>query len=117
MNSLSDRIPKSKKERQVKFVKRSKECYLCKKHGGAADTHNTQECKKWDKDGTRKKSFRSKRPEGSEGGGKSYAQLSAEVERLKVSRKRSKKALRKVKKSKKHKYDSDSDSSYNSDSS
>jgi hypothetical protein len=35
----------------------SKHCELCKKHGGAKNTHNTVDCKRYEKDGTQKKAF------------------------------------------------------------
>jgi hypothetical protein len=35
-----------------------KKCDLCKKHGGAHTTHSTSECRKSEKDGTEKASFR-----------------------------------------------------------
>ena len=36
-----------------------KHCSLCKKHGGVHTTHNTKECRKWNKDGTLKKTGKS----------------------------------------------------------
>jgi hypothetical protein len=35
-----------------------KHCYLCKKHGGAHTTHNTCDCRRFEKDGKEKSSFR-----------------------------------------------------------
>ncbi len=35
----------------------AKNCNLCKKHGGAHTTHNTGECRKYEKDGTEEASF------------------------------------------------------------
>ncbi len=43
------RIPK-----KLRF---KKSCVLCQKHGGAHTTHNTGECRKYEKDGTLKKGF------------------------------------------------------------
>ncbi len=40
-----------------KKVRFAKNCNLCKKHGGAHTTHNTGECRKYEKDGTEKASF------------------------------------------------------------
>jgi len=58
-----------------------KHCTLCAKFGGAADTHRTQDCRKWTADGTKKSTFRSKK-----GGGenkkdfkKLYMQLAKDV--------------------------------------
>ncbi len=84
-----------------------KKCNLCKKHGGAHTTHNTSECRKYEKDGTEKSSFRAAK----KGGKKSYpsnqnfAQLTKKIEKLE-------KALKKSgKKGKKRRYeDSFSDS-------
>jgi hypothetical protein len=39
----------------------SKHCELCEKHGGAKNTHNTVDCKRYEKDGTQKKTFQSKK--------------------------------------------------------
>jgi hypothetical protein len=85
----------------------AKKCNLCKKHGAAHMTHNTGECRKYEKDGTEKSSFRAAK----KGGKRSYpsnqnfAQLTEKVEKLE-------KALKKSgKKGKKRRYeDSSSDS-------
>jgi hypothetical protein len=52
-NSPSERI--LKKKRSVKH------CILCKKHGGAAASHNTYVCKKYDKDGNLKSTWKKTR--------------------------------------------------------
>jgi len=128
MTAMTDRIPKKKSQNSVKFSlgnSRSdrliKSCTYCKKYGGAHNTHNTNECKKWDQNGTLKKTFKSKARSNSEtppGVGKSYAQLYAENKKLKANQKKSKRALKKAHKNKKkRKYESDSDSTYDSDSS
>ena len=44
MVSFSDQIPK-------KSFKEAKHCALCKKHGDAQNTHNTEDCKKYSKKG------------------------------------------------------------------
>ena len=44
---------------QRKFAQK-KICDLCKKHGGANATHNTGDCKKYDKGGTLKAGFKPK---------------------------------------------------------
>jgi hypothetical protein len=91
------RIPK-----KVRFAKN---CNLCKKHGGAHTTHNTGECRKYEKDGTEKSSFRAAK----KGGKRSYpsnqnfAQLTEKIEKLEKVLKKS------GKKGKKHRYE-DSDS-------
>ena len=101
-NPSNDRIPKKK------FKKSEKHCVLCQKHGGAANTHNTSECKRFEKDGSPKSGWGSK-PSAK---GKtrheshSFAQLKDEIADLK-------KALKTKSKSrgrKKRRYDS-SDSS------
>jgi hypothetical protein len=84
-----------------------KHCKLCKKHGGAYTTHNTRECRRFEKDGKEKPDFRAAK----KGGKKSsplkhnFMQLTEKIEKLK-------KALKKSgKKGKKHCYDDkDSDS-------
>ncbi len=40
-----------------KKVRFEKHCNLCKKHGGAHTTHNTRDCRRFDKDGKEKSSF------------------------------------------------------------
>ncbi len=84
-----------------------KSCDLCKKHGGAHTTHNTGECRKYEKDRTEKSSFRAAK----KGGKRSYpsnqnfAQLTKKIEKLEKALKRS------GKKGKKYRYeDSNSDS-------
>jgi hypothetical protein len=84
-----------------------KHCDLCKKHGGAFTTHNTRECRRFEKDGKEKSNFHTAK----KGGKKNYsvnrnfAQLTEKIKKLK-------KALKKSgKKGKKRCYeDSNSDS-------
>jgi len=45
----------NKKKRSLKH------CNLCEKHGGAKNTHNTVNCKRYKKDGVLKKTFKSKK--------------------------------------------------------
>ena len=104
MVTFSDRIPK-------KSRKDAKHCALCKKHGGAHNTHNTGDCKKYNSDGTPKKGFagknaqRNTRNESAQREQKSnYAQLSAKIAKLEKSNKKLKRA------NKKRRRDSDSDS-------
>ncbi len=113
MTMMTNKIPK-KKSHTAKHEKPSaKSCALCKKHGGAHKTHNTGDCKKYDHQGNLKKGFVGKK-DTPPGANKSYAQLFAKTEKLKASRKKLKKALKKnANKNKKRKYadSSDSDSS------
>jgi hypothetical protein len=106
MVSFNDRIPKKRRTD-------AKHCVLCKKHGGAHNTHNTSECRKYDKDGTPKKSFAGKSAQrGSRSGGtqreqSNYAQLSAKIAKLEKSNRKLKRANRKRKRDR----DSDSEDS------
>lgn len=102
-NPSNERIPKKK------FKKGEKHCVLCHKHGGAANTHNTSECKRFEKDGSPKSGWGKPNAKGS---GKnrqeahSFAQLKDDIAALKKALKpRSKSRSRK-----KRRYDS-SDSS------
>eukprot|EP00804_Cyclotella_cryptica_P027692 CCRYP_010292-RA/>CCRYP_010292-RA protein AED:0.22 eAED:0.57 QI:0/0/0/1/1/1/2/0/395 len=101
MVSFNEPIPK-------KVRKMARHCALCKKHGGAHATHNTSDCRKYEKDGKPKKGF-GKGKHGSTALDKktasAFAQLSAKVEKLEKANKRLKKS------SKKRKRDYDSDSS------
>eukprot|EP00804_Cyclotella_cryptica_P012152 CCRYP_009841-RA/>CCRYP_009841-RA protein AED:0.19 eAED:0.61 QI:0/0/0/1/1/1/2/0/435 len=100
MVSLNEPIPK-------KVRKMARHCALCKKHGAHA-THNTSDCRKYEKDGKPKTGF-GKGKHGSTALDKktasAFAQLSAKVEKLEKANKRLKKS------SKKRKRDYDSDSS------
>ena len=101
-NSSADRIPKKKK-------KTEKHCVLCQKHGGASNTHNTNECRRYEKDGTAKSGWDKKsnaKPAGkSRSDSNSFAQLKDEIADLK-------KALKaKSRSRKKRRYDSDSSDS------
>jgi hypothetical protein len=95
--------PTARVPKKVRFAKK---CNLCKKHGGAHTTHNTGECRKYEKDGTERSNFCAAK----KGGKRSYpsnqnfAQLTKKIEKLE-------KALKKSgKKGKKRRYEnSDSD--------
>ena len=50
----------TKKQRQNGGNTTKKYCQLCAEHGGAERTHNTKDCRKYDKEGNLNKSFRSK---------------------------------------------------------
>ena len=99
--------PGTESPRVPKKVRTEKHCDLCKKHGGAYTTHNTRDCRRFEKDGTEKSDFRAAKK-----GGKnpiptkqSFAQLSDKLDKLeKVLKKRD------TKKRKRRRSDSDSDS-------
>jgi len=96
-NSSGDRIPKKQRV--------EKHCTLCQKHGGAASTHNTSECTKYEKDGTLKTEWTKKSPVRTKTlGGKSFAQALERLRKLE-------KAVEKKSSSKKKRYRSDSSSS------
>ncbi len=98
-NNSTVRVPK-----KVCF---EKHCNLCKKHGGAHTTHNTSECRRFEKDGKETSSFRAaKRGRYNRNPvNQNFAQLTDKIKKLK-------KALKKSgKKGKKHRYeDSNSNS-------
>jgi len=50
--------PGTKSPRVPKKVRTEKHCDLCKKHGGAHMTHNTRDCRRFEKDGMEKANFR-----------------------------------------------------------
>ena len=88
MVSFSNQIPK-------KSHKDAKHCALCKKHGGAQNTHNTGDCKKFNLDGTPKKAFAGKSMQCDPRNGSvlheqktSYVQLSVKIAKLKKSNKK-----------------------------
>ena len=95
----SPRVPKK--------VRTKKHCDLCKKHGGAYTTHNTRDCRCFEKDGTEKSDFRAakkgrKKPNPTK---QSFAQLSKKLDKLeKVIKKKD------TKKRKRRSSDSDSNS-------
>jgi hypothetical protein len=93
--------------RVPKKVHFEKHCNLCKKHGGTHTTHNTGECRKYEKDGTEKSSFCAAKKDGKRcyPAYQNFAQLTKKIEKLE-------KALKKSgKKGKKRRYeDSDSNS-------
>ena len=63
-------------ERVPKKARVEKLCNLCKKHGGAHTTHNTGECRKYDKGVALKKGFT---PKGkSDSNNESFAQIMKE---------------------------------------
>jgi hypothetical protein len=99
----SDRVPK--KARVKKF------CLKCKTYGGAHQTHNTTECRRWDKDGKPLGQFGSKpskkhKPYKKNGGKKGLAYMTSMLEAIQKGQKKAAKS----KKRKKRAYDSSSDS-------
>ena len=82
------RVPK-----KVRFEKFEKHCKLCKKHGGAHTTHNTRDCRRYEKDGTDKSRFRAAK----KGGKKTYpvnqnfAQLTKKIDKLEKALKKCRK--------------------------
>ena len=71
MSSSADRIPKKAKSSD-KF------CQLCKEYGGPHKTHNTSDCRKYEKDGTKKKFGKSGKFQKSDGN--SYANMQVKLE-------------------------------------
>ncbi len=108
-NSYKNRIPKK--------VRVEKSCALCQKHGGAHTTHNTVECRKYEKDGTLKKGFSRKAAVGQKrhGSGKkenanSFAQIMERFSKLEKAVKKSKKSLQSKKRCHEDSDSSDSNS-------
>jgi hypothetical protein len=100
----SDRVPK--KVRSEKF------CQHCKTHGNPHQTHNTNDCRKCDKDGkplgaTPGKPSDSKKPHKKFGGNKQMAFMTAMFESIQKGLKKQKKGSKKCKK----RYDSSSSES------
>ncbi len=74
-----------------KKVRFAKKCDLCKKHGGAHTTHNTGECRKYEKDGTEKSSFRAAKKGGKRNypSNQNFAQLTEKIDKLEKALKKS----------------------------
>jgi len=106
MSSNADRIPKK--------VRTERHCVLCQKYGGRADSHNTSDCSKYEKDGTEKPGWVSKSPRTSPGKYKkpdySYAQIQKKIEKLEKAVRKGKKGSSSRKKKRYSSSDSDSDS-------
>ena len=107
MESIDSRIPK--KPKKVGWT--DKHCVLCKKHGGPFKSHNTRDCRRFNKDGTPiKNRGGASKPQASKKGpeGANFAQLvRAEI----------KKAFRKHARKDKKRRARDADSNSNSDNS
>jgi hypothetical protein len=84
-----------------------KHCNLCKKHRGMYTTHNTRECRRFEKDGKEKSDFRTARKGGKKGNpvNHNFAQLTKKIEKLEKALKKSSK-----KGKKRHYKDSNSNS-------
>ncbi len=93
--------------RVPKKVRFKKHCNLCKKHGGTYTTHNTRECRRFEKDGKEKSEFRAAKK-----GSKKYNLVNHNFPQLTKKIEKLEKALKKSgKKGKKRRYeDSDSNS-------
>ena len=79
-----------------KKAKSDKFCTLCKNHGGAHTTHNTPECRKYNKDGTLKKGIPSKGSfKSSKKTESSFAQINERFEKLERSLKKTFKSSKK----------------------
>ena len=103
--------------RVPKKTRGEKSCALCLKHGGAHTTHNTSECRKYEKDGTLQKSFGAKPAVGQKrrGSGKkeshnSFAQVMERFSKLEKAVKKNHKSARKKKRRYESSDTSDSDS-------
>ncbi len=99
--------PGTENLRVPKKVRTEKHCDLCKKHGGAYTTHNTRDCRRFEKDGMEKANFRAAKKGGKKPNPtkQSFAQLSEKLDKLeKVLKKRD------TKKRKRRRSNSDSDS-------
>ena len=91
-NSPSERI--LKKRRSVKH------CVLCKKHGGAATSHNTYVCKKYDEDGNLKSTWKKTRKSNTN----SYVPLVERISKIERNLKQYLKAKASHSHKKKHRY-------------
>jgi hypothetical protein len=93
--------------RVPKKVRFEKNCELCKKHGGAHTTHNTHDCRRFEKDGKEKSSFRAAKKGGYKSNpvNQNFTQLTHKIKKLEKALKKSGKKGQKC-----HYKDSDSDS-------
>ncbi len=83
--------------RVPKKVHFEKHCDLCKKHGGTHTTHNTRDCRRFEKDGKEKSSFRVAKKGGYKSNpvNQNFAQLTDEIEKLEKALKKSGKKSKK----------------------
>ena len=94
-----------------KMKKSAKFCALCDKHGGAKTTHNTGDCRKYDKHCTfekdfKKDTFKSKKPNR-----QSYQMIADNLKKMKLEVKELKKKSKKSKKRERNNSSDDSNSS------
>jgi hypothetical protein len=77
--------------RVPKKVRFEKHCNLCKKHGGAHTTHNTHNCRRFEKDGKEKSSFRAAKKGlyKSNPVNQNFAQLTNKIKKLEKALKKS----------------------------
>ncbi len=68
-----------------------KHCNLCKKHGGTHTTHNTHDCRRFDKDRKEKSSFCATKKGGYKGNpvNQNFAQLTNKIKMLEKALKKS----------------------------
>jgi hypothetical protein len=68
-----------------------KHCNLCKKHGGAYTTHNTPDCRRFEKDGKEISNFRATKKGGKKGNPvkHNFAQLTKKIKKLEKALKKS----------------------------
>ncbi len=99
--------PGTESPRVPKKVRTKKHCDLCKKHGGTYTTHNTCDCRCFEKDGTEKVDFCAAKKGGKKPNPtkQSFAQLSKKLDKFKKVLKN-----KDTKKQKRLRSDSDSDS-------
>jgi hypothetical protein len=77
--------------RVPKKVHFKKHCNLCKKHGGAYTTHNTQDCCRFEKDGKEKSNFRAAKKGKQKGNpvNQNFVQLTNKIKKLEKALKKS----------------------------
>ncbi len=77
--------------RVPKKVRFEKHCDLCKKHGSTYTTHNTRDCRRFEKDGKEKSDFRAAKKGGKKGNPINYnfVQLTEKIEKLEKALKKS----------------------------
>jgi hypothetical protein len=77
--------------RVPKKVHFEKNCDLCKKHGGAYTTHNTCDCRRFEKDGEEKSNFCTAKKGGKKDNpvNQNFAQLAKEIKKLEKALKKS----------------------------
>ncbi len=77
--------------RVPKKIRFEKHCNLCKKHRGAHTTHNTRDCRRFEKKGKEKSNFRTTKKGGHKGNSinQNFAQLTNKIEKLEKALKKS----------------------------